>query len=369
MSRQNDEQGGQSAMQSEIKWLQALRAVAVLLVILFHIAVQESATTPSLQYLAFFGNFGYGGVNLFFVISGFIMVYISQDRWGNRDKWRGFVARRAVRIYPTYWLVFLITIAVFTGYYGKANCLAGDWGKTFGAITLARDPRDMCFVPQAWTLHWELLFYLTFSAVFFLSREWSIRVGIIWAVASACVIAFARSRVSENVFDYCTYNLHFLAGAALCLVYPKVRLRHPIFWIFAGASLFVLSGVLNGQGVMNTEDRLHRLVQFVPGSLMLLYGFLGLEERRIAPPNWLLLLGNASYSIYLIHLTTFLAFRRETAGMIHTPVTHLLWDIGLFAAAVIPGVFIYYAFEKPVISLGKSLLKRKPATRAPSAAE
>lgn len=356
-------------MQSEIKWLQALRGVAVLLVILFHIAVQENATTPSLQYLAFFENFGYGGVNLFFVISGFVMAYISQDRWGNREKWRDFVTRRAVRIYPTYWLVFLITAAVFTGYYGKANCLAGDWGKTFGAITLARDPRDMCFVPQAWTLHWELLFYLTFSAAFFLSRKWSIRLGVIWAFASVCVIAFARNQVSENIFDYCIYNLHFLAGTALCLVYPKLPSGRPILWILAGASLFVLSAILNGQGLMDTEDRLHRLVQFVPASLMLLYGFLGLEDRRIAPPSWLLLLGNASYSIYLIHLTMFLVFRRETAGMIHTPFTHLLWDIGLLAAAIIPGVLIFYAFEKPVIGFAKSLLRRNFAAPALSTAK
>ncbi|WP_414901208.1 acyltransferase family protein [Rhizobium cremeum] len=345
-------------MQGEIRWLQALRGVAVLLVVLFHVALQERATIPSMQYLEFFIYFGYGGVNLFFVISGFIMVYISLGRWGYRAQWRDFVLRRMIRIYPTYWAVFLITVAVFSGYYGKQSCLGGDWGKTIGAITLARDPRDMCFVPQAWTLHWELLFYLTFSAVFFVGHKWAIRLGVIWAIASAAVIAFARDGVSEDIFNYCIYNLHFLAGAALCLFYARTDLRYPVIWVSGGALLFVLAGILNSRGMMDTEDTLHRLAQFVPASLMLLLGALGLEKRDIAVPTWLLLIGNASYSIYLIHLTTFLAFRRATAGMVHTPATHLIWVIGLVAVAIIPGVLIHYAFERPAIKLGKRAIPR-----------
>ncbi len=345
-------------MQGEIRWLQALRGVAVLLVVLFHVALQERATIPSMQYLEFLIYFGYGGVNLFFVISGFIMVYISQARWGDRGQWRDFVVRRMIRIYPTYWAVFLITIAVFSGYYRKQSCLGGDWGKTIGAITLARDPGDMCFVPQAWTLHWELLFYFSFSAVFFVGRKWAVRIGVIWAITSVAVIAFARDAVSGYVFNYCIYNVHFLAGAALCLVYSRTRLRHPVIWIAAGTLLLVLAGILNSRGLMDTEDTLHRLVQFVPASLMLLFGALGLEKRDVAAPGWLLLLGNASYSIYLIHLTTFLAFRRATAGMVHTPATHLVWIIGLMAVAIVPGVLIHYAIERPAIKLGKRAMPR-----------
>jgi peptidoglycan/LPS O-acetylase OafA/YrhL len=209
---------------------------------------------------------------------------------------------------------------------------------------------------------------MTFSVVFFVGREWSIRLGALMAILSVGVITFGGDFVSVDVNDYCIYNLHFLAGATLCLFYPKLGLKHAPVWIAAGAALFLVAGAVNSMGLADTENRLHRLIEFVPPSLMLLYGVLGLEKRRIAPPRWLLLLGDASYSIYLIHLTLFLAYRRETASISHTPFIHLVWDLGMLASAIITGVAIFYVFEKPVIRAGKSILTGKASVSIPLAA-
>lgn len=338
----------------KLLWVQALRGIAVLMVTLFHIDISGRLVNPEWNLFASFKYFGYGGVNLFFVISGFIMVYISQDGWGNGERWKGFVLGRILRVYPTYLAIYAITFLVFFVWLGKPSCLAGNLTKIVGSLVLIHDPGDMCYVPQAWTLHWEIWFYLIFSVVFFLNRRLAIALGALWAAASVVIVAY-QSSVSGWLFNWAVYNLHFLSGAAVCLAAPYLRGRAlPLIALASG--LFLGAAYLNAEGLMDTENLNHRLLQFVPASVLLLCGCLLLERSGVQPPRWLKLSGDASYSIYLVQLTILLVYRRMTAGMPHDFVSHTAWGLGALVACVGGGYLFYRIVEKPLIRFLKERL-------------
>src|ERR1700737_3097284 len=83
--------------------IQALRAVAALIVVVFHLSYIESKYFPSHFVPAILGNCGMAGVDLFFVISGFVMMTVSSGHFGRSGAASDFLLRRAVRIYPVYW--------------------------------------------------------------------------------------------------------------------------------------------------------------------------------------------------------------------------------------------------------------------------
>ena len=100
------------------------------------------------------------GVDLFFVISGFIMVYSSEDLFGARGAWRTFLTRRLVRIVPLYWLTTAITIPLMS--------LTVDWQSLLGSYFFIpyRAPSN-AIVPLhgvGWTLNLEMFFYVIFAA-------------------------------------------------------------------------------------------------------------------------------------------------------------------------------------------------------------
>ncbi|MEW6756106.1 MAG: acyltransferase family protein, partial [Candidatus Latescibacterota bacterium] len=93
--------------------VQALRGVAVLLVLLFHLHGLESGFVEGVRLLPDLCRAGRGGVDLFFVISGLVMVVSTRGRCGQPGEPRRFLLRRALRIYPVYWVYSLLTLSVY----------------------------------------------------------------------------------------------------------------------------------------------------------------------------------------------------------------------------------------------------------------
>lgn len=96
-----------------IEVIQALRGVAVLAVVLFHVLFVEAKYANGDLWLPHVLALGESGVDLFFVISGFIMVTITQSRFRRASEFGRFLYSRVSRIYPTYWFYFFIVLAVF----------------------------------------------------------------------------------------------------------------------------------------------------------------------------------------------------------------------------------------------------------------
>lgn len=118
--------------------LQALRAVAATMVVLFHAYVHLDVRNiiPGIPALV---DAGRAGVDIFFVISGFIMVYISKDSFGKRGASRDFMIRRIIRVVPVYWFYTLLIASILF----IAPRLFSE-GKTFGLEHLAA---SLLFIP------------------------------------------------------------------------------------------------------------------------------------------------------------------------------------------------------------------------------
>ncbi|CAM4421473.1 acyltransferase family protein [Palleronia rufa] len=96
--------GGDNPSDRKIESLQALRAAAVLLVVLFHLNVYTVTDILGRQPLWNGFDMGYAGVEIFFVLSGFIMFHVHSGDFGRRDRFGPYISKRMTRIYPFFWI-------------------------------------------------------------------------------------------------------------------------------------------------------------------------------------------------------------------------------------------------------------------------
>ncbi|MFN4020627.1 MAG: acyltransferase family protein [Erythrobacter sp.] len=325
--------------------IQYLRAVAALAVVCFHAAAKEKA------------NFliGEAGVDVFFVISGFLMVAITND---TTKPWE-FFKNRIKRILPIYWIATTVMLlGIIFGLFPNARIDLWHVMASYlflPAISPATGEIWPLLVP-GWTLNYEMSFYALFAVALFISNEKK-RVFLIIILLFAMAIfgiIFSPEGVSGRF--YCNQIvLEFAAGSFLGLLWKQHRalFRH-------GRSLIGLSVFGFAMAWLVDSDANRALVFGVP-SLLLVAGVLAVEHARpIERQSLALLLGNASYSIYIWH-TLAISVTSKLAAL-----------VGLsFAAAVafniVGGVLIglaaYAVLEEPL----RKLLNPKQHQLAPSA--
>lgn len=305
-----------------LRSLQAGRAIAALMVLGFHLG-------PTVQH--YFGAaplylpFGHAGVDFFFVLSGFIITTAHRGDVGQPARLARFLWKRFVRIYPVYWIVFL---AAWAG----AFRIVGLSPAGFVQAMLLAPTGVAPVISVAWSLQWEVVFYLLFAAL--------ILHPLLGVAALAAVLAAGLS-------DAPVYLGLFAAGGLAALVAGRgPKLPGPAL-AAVGVAIF---------GAACIQD----VLTGVKPSLWLGIGaavaILGLAcaERAgkvYGGQRWLQLLGDASYSIYLVHyplisagckVAVALGLRGESAALLVYPV--------LLAAAVLAGVGLHLAVEKPLIS-------------------
>ena len=193
------------ANERKILSIQALRGIAAILVVFCHSEqfISEFSTVHLKIYLG--QCFGQFGVDIFFVISGFIMVYISHNNFGDRRVILPFLMRRFTRIFPIYWLMTLIVVLLIipSGLYSYAlpesQLAVVDAIKSTSYLFksfLLIPINDTSFNPPvvgpvigvAWTLVYEMFFYYVFSLVLLCNRKYylPVLIGIfsVWAISS-----------------------------------------------------------------------------------------------------------------------------------------------------------------------------------------
>lgn len=289
----------------KLRSIQVLRAVAACAVVACH-AVGFDA--------------GAAGVDVFFVISGFIIgrVMIGRD-------WRGFLVDRLWRVLPIYWL-WSVPWLLIALYLGKAEV-----DRTIASLTLWPIYSSFAgpYLRPAWSLCYEMLFY--FSATVALATGKGR-----WLIA-AFALCFAANIVSPSpLLGFVGYPLivNFLLGLAIGKAPMVERAGLPAIGLglvvlaLAPASLFSDNTI----GISGSVA-LERLAWWTLPSAALVYGALCLE--RFVTWNWPILVGDASYSIYLTHLLALLLVK-GAVGMV---------------VAVIGGIVAYWFVERPILRL------------------
>ena len=334
--------------------IQYLRGIAALLVVLSHIAwknIQAGGSTMHWWHEA--GTFG---VDIFFIISGYIMVYITQNMHQKPHTIQIFLKKRFIRIIPLYWFYTLIALAIFIVIPERVNSAGGgtDILKSFFLLPLASNENYLIGV--GWTLHYEFLFYILFSFGLLLSRK----AGNI-LVASAIIFLVLCSifipKEGMNYIFYTFFNDIFIEFAlGMFLYFLLLKIKH-IHWVISLGSIIL--GILSFY-YLHTGGSFTGIHHIDTGTsaFFICFGMLSLEyfwKKREC--KLLTTLGNASYSIYLLHPFILVAVVIISSKLEHIlPLTESLLIIVMLISSLVGGYISHIFIEKPLIKGTKKLL-------------
>jgi peptidoglycan/LPS O-acetylase OafA/YrhL len=347
--------------------LQALRGAACLAVVVFHAATLEARYGLSFSPLKPALWLGYAGVDLFFVLSGFIIATVSRPDLGRPARLPKYLFRRAWRIYPTFWAVLALSVAVMSPFADGPIVPPVGTAAWFDALLLLPGDGVLRAVGVAWTLWFELMFYAAFAALFLLPRRAAVPALLGWA---AVVIAAHPSTRPENRFIWLAtspFVLEFLAGALVAWCPARLTGRQAATLTAAAAAWCgVASAVLfHPDPAWLPLSELRRATVFGPAAALLVFALTGWERTggRLRW-RWLEAVGDASYSVYLLHfqLMLLVGFLSIHVGWPHSRGPHVVWLVAVLAAGVLPAMGFYRAVERPLLSLVKR--KRREATPA-----
>src|SRR4028118_1043167 len=147
-----------STPHKKLNLLQVYRGIAAVLVVMIHLT---EISTGILNQVTFFNLFqaGWSGVDYFFVLSGFIMVYVHRSAIGKKDQLKSFLVKRAVRIYPIYWIITLTVWCLFLVIPAFANNQDLSLGYVIRSLLLIPQ-KNPPILEVGWTLIYAINFYL-----------------------------------------------------------------------------------------------------------------------------------------------------------------------------------------------------------------
>jgi exopolysaccharide production protein ExoZ len=365
--------------QGKINVLQGLRAIAALLVVWTH-SIDAAAAYSSSRQQNFFHLAGFGacGLDIFFVISGFIVSLVATRAVGKGShSARRFLSRRVTRIFPLYWI---LTAAVILEAYAGRHAVAWhsvSWAATAGLLPSLSYPAASPILSLGWSLIFEMYFYYVLTAWMAMQPRHLVRnttVTLVAMVVAGTVVDFRRPLL---VIWANPILLEFLFGCLIGQVFSKISDRAPIgenrgqipmlglglATIGAVAlvvTLFTGYGTANFQGmVLNGLSSWLRVgVWGVPATLLVLGGVLWSPAMQSGPARLLVFLGDASYSIYLCtnparslveHFWSIFGLWGGDAGVV---LCMLVCTVG--------GVLCYLAVERPLMRFFHNWYKRTP---------
>jgi exopolysaccharide production protein ExoZ len=329
--------------------LQVARGAAVNLVVLSHLwSVTDKYTGGGLPA---FTLYGIAGVDVFFVLSGFVMVAIAADGVGPAQ----FLWRRAVRIYPTYWLATAMVLCVSLASPAMVNASItapiSIW-QSFLLVPQETPP----LLAVGWTLVHEAYFYLVFALLLFFRAP--ILGGLaLWAACLFAVILVLPVEASPALRVIASpLTVEFMLGAVVGVLYRQGIAVGGSSLLAAGLAVLAWNIVWTAPVLsLRTNPNLAhwRVLLFGVPAVAIFYG-LSAWELRSSPklPALLVALGDYSYATYLLHVLAVSAIGRLIALMAcpGTATTSVLLVIS-FIVANAAGALTYHFFERPNIFL------------------
>jgi peptidoglycan/LPS O-acetylase OafA/YrhL len=200
--------------------LDGLRGLAVLLVVVFHIFQVEPAPTQTLPRLFYMTTrLGQTGVDLFFVLSGFLITGILFDTKGTTHYFRNFYGRRTVRIFPLYYGVLVVGLIVVPCLFGpSALGIHPLWLWTYTANLPMSAGAEATWFGHFWTLAIEEQFYLIWPAVVFAFGRTALLRICLGCIVGAAVCRALAEWVGLSSFSFTLCRMDSLTlGAWLAL--------------------------------------------------------------------------------------------------------------------------------------------------------
>ena len=346
--------------------VQALRGLAATLVLLSHLGQIEARTVAS-PLLPSSTDWGNMGVDLFFVISGFIMVYITRD-WvkGGLSRLPEFLFARVTRIYPLYWIVSAALLIVWWVRPDLVFSSSGNEPQLLNSLFLV-PAYAYPLLEVGWTLVYEMMFYVLFAALLILpskARIW----GLLALTIMVCV-GYALGLQQGSALQFHLFSplvLEFLAGTFVGLAYLRLRGSARLGW---GLLILGLCGMLVWFVLgVPFEDQGPRVWRLTLPAAALVLGAAWLDRTKLSVPNFAVALGDWSYSLYLTHLLTLglIAQIWRLLGWQDGPAVIFL--VSAVAASLLVAGLTYQLIEAPLIGKARSIRRKffDPKTRKPA---
>ena len=349
---------------ARLEILTIYRGIAATLVVLFHylrIAPLPSWTPmlPPDKPIGFF-EFGHSGVDFFFVVSGFVMVWGYWHEAGDPRRLWPYLKARCARIYPTYWAVFPLT-ALYLWTHPQVNDAALAPDALFRAALLY--PPGPFLVPPSGTLPYELVCYLGFAALFVVGPTLFCVAALVW-----CGAVLAQWYDWTSVADSLWMSprvLEWFLGAAGALFVLRVRPHVSALWLTLSAVAVLVMAVVDDVGI--ARGSYHDIRNFALPYLLVIVAGAGYELAAPRRYPWLLvLLGEASYSIYLTHfyLIRIVVYPVYGHPIIAAWLGSTVQDLVVLTIVLAGGVACWAVIERPLLRRSRRFVGTRPHVRS-----
>jgi exopolysaccharide production protein ExoZ len=337
--------------------IQALRGIAALLVVYFHLqpVVHDAYGEREIW------NFGVAGVDIFFVISGFVMFYANRAQ---PTSIKMFLTARVLRIMPLYWFATLLIVGLFAiglrpngVHYLDAEIVAKS---LFLIKSTFPDGRYDLVLNLGWTLIFEMFFYVVFAGLLIIESD-KAALGLmagLFLLTSSLGLVF-RGLPWFDSFVFSTLPIEFLYGAFLGFAYRTYGEKWPCTAIGLALALTAIAALiaieLGGVPGDVLYSRWRFLLLGVP-SLMIVASALIFETAGVAC-RWRLplLIGAASYALYLFH-PVFLQAAVKVASAVAPVLNSSGASFAAMWAAVVGAILVYMAVDSPLLSLSRRIM-------------
>lgn len=310
--------------------IQILRAFAALNVVLYHImGASISYGLPASSFL-FLKDWGQSGVDIFFVISGFLMVFIQEK---NRKSSFEFIKNRVERIVPVYWLLTLAYLTLVFIIPSAFNSINISSSKIIYSFLFIEDwmSKEMPLLYVGWTLEYEMLFYIIFSLSLFIKNK------IFSYLTMGIALILLPLFTSLDLII-----LEFSFGMLCAFVFLRLKPKNGL--LIAGFGFLLLCSSIF------FDYEIHRSVKWGIPAFFIVLGLLwmGQTKNKLA-----IYLGNASYSIYLIQVFTIPLSYKISSKYLTFLDGHIIVLLALIFSAVV-GCLFYQIVEVRVTNFIKS---------------
>lgn len=324
--------------------VQYLRAIAAFMVLLSHSVFKLESNGSTL--LDWYQIGGYG-VDLFFIISGFIMC-LTIER--NKDSFFLFMKKRIIRIIPLYWVLTSVALVIFLLLPSAVNSSGGETSVIASYFLIPNGSKYL--INNGWTLSYEFYFYFIFSLCFaFGSFHKQITsfllvflalIGIVFSFQNPLLTFMTNPILLEFVSGIIAFKLirNYRPSISLC-----------IFFIFLG-----VAGLIQVNSFGGATTALGRSLN---GGLPMFFIFIGLVylERRVKMNKPLYELGMSSYSLYLLHpfslaLVTIVFKKLEIIDY------SLIYLVTMLITSLIMGWLCYYYLEMKLDKLIRNRIQK-----------
>lgn len=308
--------------------IQTLRGIAAVLVVVFHASAWSNNPGNAAGVFDTLGGWGRCGVDIFFVISGFIMVFATHK--GNTSPLY-FLYRRFARVVPIYWIyttIFFLLIALIPSAFAlaKFDIYHAVYSYLFVSQLFFGDfPR----ISVGWTLEFEMFFYAIFSISLIFPSRW-MGLAVVFLVLLAIV-----SMGGSIMF------LEFLLGIVVALLYLELPSRKVFSYFILAVSVVALVGTTQ------LEVGNNRFLLWGLPAAGIVYAFASLKAMF---PKGFLVLGDASYSIYLVQVFTIkIAYKALALLSIEGILPPTINTLIVIAFTLVTGLVAYFVLERRLL--------------------